>query len=477
MTDMTSAGAMPQGAVSREGEGHPTWLITLTISILGVFVMSASNLIDPMIRFDDYPALFADPDAFWHKTKDEGRWLNYWWHLRGVETPAWLNFSVYQVTWAVFAACLATAVVGKGKQSVWFATVMSLAIMVAPPATLISLWFNTLIPGLGLIALYAALGLVTPRHTHRLLLVPFTILTFMAYTTYPILLLIVALARAQKRSFWDLIGVLAFFTASFIAAVVVVFTINLQVHGVFGVPVADWRAATPATDWPSLVLNFPLVTQSFSDLLSRSSFDFAPAVYFHLGFLVLSTLVIARNAPLEALYLWGAMITGLTLVVAQILKIGVVVPPRTYVFAWVVYAILITRAAQILTCKGNVSGRLARNAVLLIIGSYMLQTFKQYGNFRDWQAETRALGDAVQTVEGPLALSRGMTDLPSAQKAFIQDDRAMLFRLQQLTGKFIPLCEGAQSGCCQPALRTNDCPTLIKATTTSQGGSRIEFIR
>ena len=73
----------------------PVFLITL----VAAFLLTGQNLLDPMIRHDDYPAFFADAPAFWNKTLHEGRWLNYIWHLREVVTPAWLNFALYQRRW------------------------------------------------------------------------------------------------------------------------------------------------------------------------------------------------------------------------------------------------------------------------------------------------------------------------------------------------------------------------------------------
>lgn len=475
MTDPANTSAFPHASADANRQSViPIILMTL----LAVFVISAPNLIDPMIRFDDYPAFFADPTGYWVKTKDEGRWLNYWWHLRGVTTPAWLNFAAYEMLWALFAAFVAIAALGKTHASAWFATVLALLILVAPPATLISVWFNTLLPGLALVALYAGLSLKLSRRMHRALLVPFTVLTFMAYTTYPLLLLAVAVACNQRRSLSDLIGLLALFTASFVLAVLCVYTLNLSAHGVFGVPVAEWRNATPATDMASLVANLPLVAQSFNDFMFRSSFDFTPTVYFHLGFLVLGTLVLVRHAPCEALYLHAGLVTGLTLIVVQNLKMGLIVPPRAFLFAWVLYAVLIARAAQILTAHRGFAGRMARNAVLLIVGSYMLQTFKQYYSYRDWQAYTRDLGDAVQSIDSPMAISGDVRTLPTARKAFIQDNRALSFRLRQLTGKLIPLCDSGQSQCCLESPKGSaagtDCPTILRAVTQN-GTTRIIF--
>lgn len=468
MTHLADGAAVPASA---QGLLRHPMMAPLVITVLAVLIISAPNLIDPMIRFDDFPALFADPAGYWQKTKDEGRWFNYLWHLRGLTTPAWLNFALYQILWALFAACLALAALRDTPNRVWFTTVLALLVLVAPPATVIALWFNTLLPGIGLIALYAWLGLMLSRRAHLALLSPFTVLGFMAYTTYPLLLLAIAIACSRERSLRGVITLLAVFIVSFALAVLCVYSLNLSFHGIFGVPVADWRQATPAHDWASLLGNLPLVAQSFGDFLSRSSFDFAPMVYFHLALLILSTGVIWRRAPMEALYLHAGLATGLALVIVQVLKVGVVTPPRAFIFAWVFYALLITRAAQILTAERGFSGRMARNTVLLIVVSYLLQTFLQYTVYRNWQAETRALAEAVRTMDAPMAIADDIRVLPSAQAAFVQDSRGLSFRLKQLTGKTIPVCIGEDVPCCG----TKDaCPTLLRVQTQN-GLPRIVF--
>ncbi|MFZ7091440.1 hypothetical protein [Primorskyibacter sp. 2E233] len=458
-------GAVLRPSIAQGILRHPM-MAPVLLSMLAILAISAPNLLDPMIRFDDYPALFADAGAYWHKTKDEGRWLNYLWHLRGITTPAWLNFLLYQLLWSLFAAFLAIAALRDVANRAWFATVLALLVLVAPSATMISLWFNTLLPGLALIALYAGLGLVVSRRTHLALMVPMTVLTFMAYTTYPLLLLATAITCSKERSLRDLITLLSVFCFSFVLAVLCVYSLNLSIHGVFGVQVADWRNATPGTDWTSLLGNLPLLSESLRDFLSRSSFDFSPMIWFHLTLLTLATGVLLRRVPMEALYLHAGLAMGLALIVVQVLKVGVIAPPRAFIFAWVFYALLVVRAAQLLTDKGGLAGRFVRNAVLLIAGSYLLQTFMQYTTYRDWQSETRALAETVQATEAPMAIADDILDLPSARSAFVQNNLALSFRLQQLTGKIIPVCVGASGPCCPEIAATGGrCPTLLRVRT------------
>lgn len=400
--------------------------------------MALPNLLDPMIRYDDFPALFADPSGFWSKTLHEGRWINYLWHLRGVETPAWLNFAVYQTLWASFAAALAVLTC---RVNLWFAAVLALTILVAPPASLISLWFNTLIPGLAIVAIYAIMATQVSQRTLRLWLPPFVVVSFMAYTTYPVLLLAICLVATRDRSLRDLLGLLALFVFSFALAVIVTYTINWQVHGIFGVPLAEWRNARPAGDIAGLWANRAMLWQTFADVFMRSSFEFWPAGAFHLSLLGVSTIVLFRHARREALYLWAGLIVGLSLMVLQCLKLGLVIAPRSFIFAWVFYAVMAVRAAQIMALSKPQIGRWMTNAVLLVLGSYLLQTFQQYTTYRAWQAETRSIARAVAEYDGPWRIDASIRDIRSAQAAFIQSDQALAFRLQQWTGTAPEVCD------------------------------------
>jgi hypothetical protein len=451
----------------------PQYWLVIGCAVLAALAMALPNLADPMLRYDDFPALLADPAGFWAKTLHEGRWVNYLWHLRGAVTPVWLNFAAYQVLWAVFAASLAVSAT-RGEKSIWFAIVLALLILVTPSATLISLWFNTLLPGLGLVALYAALAHVVSRSTLRTLMPAFVILTFMAYTTYPILILAICLIRTTDHSLRDLFGVLYLFVVSFAVAVLTVYTINYMVHGNFGVPLADWREAAPAGDMAGMIGNLPLVAASFSDLMDKSSFGFAPAIWFHLAMLVGGTAVLISHAPREVLYLHAGLWMGLALVVVQILKLGVIVPPRTYIFVWVFYAVVIVRAAQCLSAHPGLPGRIARNFVLLIAASYLLQTFQQYRTYREWQADTRALARIVAANDGTVIFEGDVLNLPSARAAGVQNALALQFRMQQLTGKAVMLCQDAVE--CA-ALRAADArtPSATVQFVSDASGTRLVF--
>ncbi|WP_051539752.1 hypothetical protein [Sulfitobacter sp. 20_GPM-1509m] len=438
----------------------------VAITVAAVLVMSLPNLADPFIRFDDYPALLAQPELFWGKTLHEGRWINYLWHLRGVVTPAWLNFAVYQVLWAVLAGALAVAAMGREGRA-WYVAVLALFILVAPPATLISLWFNTLIPGLGIVALYAVLGCRLSIGTHRALLPVFVILSFWAYTTYPLILLAVCLVRTERHSLRDLIGLCVLFVVSFAAAILLTYTLNWQFHGVFGVPLDDWRQATPAADLSGMIANLPILAETLSFLMVKFSFMFTPAAYFHLAMLVGATLVLIRHAPREALYLHAGLWLGMALMVLQVLKLGVVAPSRSFLFVWIFYAVIVVRAAALLGRTPGLVDRMARNLTLLIVLSYMVQTFSQYTIYRPWQAETRAMAQVVETTDMPVLVYGDVMSLSGAKAVQLLSDKALVFRIEQITGRGIVLCDTDPNRC---AAADQAAGTAVKVEVTTTGG-------
>lgn len=446
---MTFAGSIEgKGWANGFGHGAVFWLC-----LVAIFGMSLPNLIDPMIRYDDYPALFAKGDLFWEKTLNEGRWVNYIWHLREIVTPAWLNFAIYQVFWALFAASLATVVV-RQKGLTFFKGTLALLILVSPSALLISLWFNTLLPGLGLIAIFGLLACPVSSRALNLLLPIFVVATFMAYTTYPLLLLAIILFRQESRSFPKLIGLLALFTISFIVAILITYTINWSVHGIFGVPLAEWREATPAHNLSQLRDNLPKLLETFNAFMTKSSFGFYPAQIFHITLLIGASLVLLRHEPLEALYIYAGLITGITLIVLQVLKLGVAIPARTLIFVWVFYAIAVVRAAEILSIKHAFAGRMACNAALLIVGSFLFQSYKQMNQYRDWQFETRQISQQIKGVEGTISVKGQPMLLASAVRGGIQSDVAFQFRMQQLVGSYIVLCAATDTLCKDSAVFT-----------------------
>lgn len=437
------------------GSSISTFLTASAVAVPVLLAVSAGNLADPIVRYDDYPALLAQPEGFWQKTLTEGRWLNYLWHLRGVVTPAWLNFVLFQILWGVTAAAIATAATPPGNRR-WFTIVLALTLLPAPPVFLMAPWSSTLIPGFAVLALFACLALVLSQAALRWLLPPFTLLAFTAYTTFPLILFAICLISTRQRSLRDLTGLVILFGASFAAAVLAVYTLNWQAHGVFGIPLDPARSPDPARDLAGLWPHLPLLQETLSVLLGKLSFQSTPVLLFHLCLMSTATAVLLRRQPLEALYLWTALAAGMALMALQVLKLGVTIPVRAFHFTWILYAVLIVRAAQELSRGPGLPGRLARNAVLLVALSYLVQTAVQFTRFRDWQHETRAMAAAIAAQPGPVYATGSILDHPAARKAGLHRASSLASRLELLTGRQVSLCGTAPETCAHlpPDLRS-----------------------
>jgi hypothetical protein len=238
---------------------------------------------------------------------------------------------------------------------------------------------------------------------------------------------------------------------------------------VFGVPLADWRDATPAHNLAELTANLPKLVETFSGFLSKTSFEFYPAQIFHLMMFFGSAVVLTRYEPLEAAYIYAGLFTGLSLITLQVLKLGVTIPPRTFIFAWVFYGIAVVRAVEILSTKHAFSGRMAGNAALLIVGSFLLQSYTQYSQYTGWQSQTRSIARQVSATDGPILVSGHPMGTTAAQRARVQSDTAFTFRMQQLTGRDVITCASVSNDCSQTAGATSG--TNPSYWLTTEGGT------
>lgn len=434
----------------------------LLASLAAVILFSLPNIADPMIRHDDYPAFFAEPEGFYGKTLFEGRWINYWWHLRELVTPAWLNYALYQALWAVFAGATAL-VITRGQGAALWTIALAVLIIASPPAAEIALWFNTLIPGMAIIAAFALLACRVSDRALLAWLPVFVTLSVMAYTTFPILLLAVALYRQERRSLRNLVLVMAVFGGSFVAGILLTYTLNWFEHGVFGVELDVWRKATPASDLAGLVANLPKLNESLIYFAQRAGLNFTPTIILNLVLFAGAILVLIRRAPLEALYLITGLATGMALITLQALLMGVHVPPRAFIFAWVFFAIALVRAAMILAETTPRPARLARNLVLLVSASFMLQGAILHTAFHPWQAETRVIATLIKDQPGPVLVIGRPSQIGVARDAGIQDDMAFTYRMRLMAGRMVALCDRpATTDHCDPALLAAPANRLIQ---------------
>lgn len=410
-----------------------------------LMVLSASNAADPFLRHDDFPALLAQPGGFYLKTLEEGRWLNYWWHLRDVVTPAWLNFALYQFLWAAFGTAAAINACGRGAP---LPAVLAVALLMPAgvPPLLISGWFNTLIPGMAAVALFALLALDAGPRRERALLLVFVPLSFLAYPVYPVLLLAFCLTRHEgDRPARHLAALLGTFVAAYALGLLTSYGLNWLEHGVFGIEVAAWREPRPAVDLLSALDNLGKAAGFFGDALYQMAWKNLPLLGMILFFWAAGLWTIARRVPRDALYLLAGFAAGAGLIAAQVLKTGIVPAPRTSLFLWVL--IILVFARWLALAEGGRAVRLARLALICMAVVFLPKIFSQYQTFTDWQAATRALAAEVGRGPGPVFVTGSVTALPGAGRAAIQEPRALRLRLVYLTGRQVVICEEKPADC------------------------------
>ncbi|EBA18709.1 hypothetical protein RSK20926_13339 [Roseobacter sp. SK209-2-6] len=455
MTFVADAGQ--PAAAARQGS-------TLAVTILAVFAVlllpAATFLADPMIRHDDYPALLGIPDLFYSKTLNEGRWLNYIWHLREVITPAWLNFLVYNLFWAVYLGVLTHFTLGK-RSALLLRLFVAILAGLAVPQIMISLWFNTLIPGLFFVALYALLSANLSSKSSRLLLVIFVPVTLTAYTTYPFLLLALCLARSDfQRSWKDLAALLGVFLGSFILGMLLIYLLNYFEHGIFGIVMADWRTPNPAHDLASLLANLSVVSNFFHVFLLGAAFG-NPAISLILWMPFLGAiLLVARNAPHKAAYGLAALGLGMAMIFAQGVKTGIELPLRTGGFIWTYYAIFLGWLYLELEKQGR--KRLGGNLLFALSAFILIIAGVERHISGSWQRYSSDLAVEIGTGAEPVLVTGTYRSLKPAKASQLQSFHAVKFRLEHLTGRKIVVCEYEPQACAD-LLAKPDLPSSLLA--------------
>lgn len=428
---------------------QPRALPQLPLTVAAVFAVllltALFQLPDPMIRHDDYPALLADPTLFYAKTLTEGRWVNYLWHLRGVVTPAWLNFLVYQLLWAVYLGCLVHNAFGRDAE-VWQRVMVALIAGLGLPWVLISMWFNTLILGLAIVALYAWLATRLSERACRWLMLVFVPASLMAYTTYPFLVLGLSLTRAGvARSARDLAGLLALFIASFALGMLAIYSLNYAVHGVFGVPMAEWRNPSPAQDLASALENSKLAWQFLVSLAQKGGYNDAAMALLQGALLACAIWVVLRQDKWRAIYLLSGAVLGVALICLQVIRSGIDMPVRSGGFLWIFGAVFI--GLFVIALRDSGRARLSRNLLFTVTAVYVIFGGLTHQFLSEWHRVSRAMAVELAEGQGPVYVTGTYLSLEAARKSDLQKDQSVAFRLHLLTGRDIVMCESRPGDC------------------------------
>ncbi|NND20063.1 MAG: hypothetical protein HKN98_15940, partial [Silicimonas sp.] len=232
--------------------------------------VSWQNVFDPFVRHDDYPTVFGEAERYYWKTESEGRWLNYWYIKLPFVLPTQVSFLLYLTAWSTFAAAFATYTLGPRVRVFPGARfLLAWLIVLCPQAFDIAQWFNTVMPGIWVMAIYALIALFGSRGLAIGMLFVFVPLAFSAYNTYPFYLLALLLCRVDhERSLGDLVRVVAVFVLAFALAMLITNSLNWYFHGVFGIEEAEWRAPNYIEGVGDVLENLKTVTRFWQDVLS-----------------------------------------------------------------------------------------------------------------------------------------------------------------------------------------------------------------
>lgn len=420
-----------------------TFLTTYAVLLV---VAGTGQITDPFLHYDDYPALLLQPEGYVSKTLSEGRWFNYLWHLRGIETPPWANFQAYLAGWALFVAAAALNIFRSAQLR--YPMLLSALIVLSPQTTLISGWFNSLIPGMWLMAAYSVSTLFVSARTGSLLLIPFVPIAIQAYTPYPFLMFAICLLREDRdKSLSGFIRVTLLFLVAFGAGILLTFSINFAVYGIFGVELAEWRDPNPAHDLAGLVANLPKLGESLHWAFLMTGFGKLWLSVFLTGGFLFSLVVLLRHDRVEVLALLTAMMSGLAVLSLHAVQEGILFPFRATYFLWFGIAVSLLRAIYLVQFHNDDRTR-APFGVLLVITCYIgLFVATHHRSLSSWQAETRDIAARVPADTEMIYIFGSYLAQNGHGGSMAQMPRDFSSRMRLLTGADTRMCSEAPSGC------------------------------
>lgn len=426
--------------------GRRLVLCTLTTYAVLLVVAGFGQITDPFLHYDDYPALLLDADAYYEKTLAEGRWFNLLWHMRGIETPAWLNFQLYLTGWALFVGAASLSIFRT--TSLKYPLLLGAMVALSPQTTLISGWFNSLIPGLWLMAFYAVLAVFASPRMGRWLLIPFVPIAIQAYTPYPFLMFAICLMREDRdRSLAELVRLVLTFIASFALGVLIIFTINYWAHGVFGVALAEWRDPTPAHDLAGYIANLSNLTDSLLWSYLMTGFGNHTLALFITVAFIAALVLIWRHERLEAVSILLGIAAGVSLLAVHAVQEGISFPFRSTYFVWFLMVTALLRASWLIEADPKRASP-APFAILMIltllIGS-LVRLHQQSLSY--WQVETRQIASHIpQKTEIIYIYGSYLADSGTGD-SYAQMPRDFSFRLSHLTGAETRMCSETAEEC------------------------------
>lgn len=227
------------------------YLLYIVVVLLAMF--SLGQLTSPFIAHDDFDWLLSGFDQGFEtpfsKAGSEGRWGNVIWakfsHLLSIKAA----FGLYLVAFSAMCVCLSRALHRSA------GVLGALLIFLSPMTAETMQWPVTQVTGVAVtvIGLLAMMRVKWDGH-RRLVMAIAVVAGFLFYPSFgPLFLLVYAVQSAgSKRSI--ILGAVVY-VMSFVAAVLLVFSLNYVFHGNFSIKPAAWREATPLLQGGSLIGN------------------------------------------------------------------------------------------------------------------------------------------------------------------------------------------------------------------------------
>jgi hypothetical protein len=424
------------------------FLVTFGAALAVLVYVYWANFPDPFVRHDDFPTVLGLPDLYYEKTLNEGRWLNYWFIAKPFTIPTPIAMALYVVAWAIFAASFAVHAFGP-RVSVFPGARLLLAALIAltPQMFEISQWFNTVLPGAWILAVFGLVCLFAPRRVAVLSMLVFVPLGFSAYNTYPFYMLALLMCRVDhERSFRDLALTLAIFVLAFAIGMYGTYAINWYMHGVFGIELGEWRQPNYARSLMSLMENSEVLARFVALLLYVYGFNYKWLGYLMFMMSMLAVLVIFRRNRLLTLYVCTPAALGLGLLGAYALMTGINVPVRATAFHWFIAAFSLVFAVHSL--GRNIIARAGMVATLALLCGYWAQKEARiFSSLQVWQVATRDLAAQVPAESERIVVFGHMAMIDGAVLAGIQSFDGLSYRLTYLTGKPTVICRDKDADC------------------------------
>jgi hypothetical protein len=361
--------------------------------VLAVAATSAYlQVVHPFLAQDDWDTLLpvtkAQLAVMRYRLLAEGRWLNFaWWRTAAqVMTPVTASV-IYFLAHAAFVVRLARKLAAG-----WWGALVAAALFASPMMALLSAWPAVLTPSMVVLAV-STWTLPLCRHRFRPLLVWMALSAVLAMLSYqPVLLvlLVVLVVEELDQTTRHLILVGITFCATWVASVLVMFTLNWIGFGVFGLRVQAWRQPNPVRGVGDLVVNLGRVERHLHDVGQQLT------VPLLLGLLALAVCIWTRTLRKQGVVLLVTVVVAAGLESSGTVVSGILVAFRVSMWVWVCLVVAVSWLAQLPRRHWRLVSAAAM-AALAVWGAVYGHTLVS-----DRQARLAAYDDIDQQVSGLL---------------------------------------------------------------------------